>query len=113
MRLFPLFLVLSFLGLSACTTTSAPEVGYYDGKPITIRAEVEPGLVDSNLNLYIQDELVVNQRSKAFGGSSQSFKGSWRGKPVIARATKIENFLSSYTQIDVFIAGQLVETLTV
>ena len=80
---------------------------------VDIRAEVEPGAFDGLLKLYIDDQLVINQRSKAFGGSSQSFTGTWRGKPVVARATQVSKMMSTYVMVDVFINGALVETLTI
>lgn len=111
MRVFLLAAVLSFA--ASCTTTSAPEVAYYDNEQINIQAEVQPGAFDGLLKLYINEQVVIEQRSKAFGGTSQTFRGVWRGKPVTARATMVQNMLSNYTQIDVFIDGTLVETLTV
>ena len=99
--------------LSACVQSSAPEVTQFGNERLQISANLTPGLVDGELELFINGERVIKQRSQAFGGSSQSFQGNWKGKQVVARATRVENFLSSYTMIDVFIAGQMVETLTV
>ena len=105
-----------FLGaasLSGCVQTSAPEVTQYGNERLQIAAKVTPGLFDGELQLFINGQLVIKERSQAFGGSSQTFNGTWKGKQVVARATKVENFLSSYVMIDVFIGGQMVETLTV
>jgi len=99
--------------LSACATTSAPEVAQFQGQNLKISAKATPGLFNGELQLFINDELVITQRSQAFGGSSQSFEGSWQGRNVTARATRVQNFISSYTQVDVFIQGRLVETLVV
>lgn len=104
---------LSALILAACTQSSAVEVARYGNEAINVRAEVVAGALDGVLKVYINEELVVNQRSQVFGGSSQTFNGTWRGRPVVARATLVQNLLSTYTQIDVFINGQLVETLVV
>ncbi len=112
MRIFSLILVTT-LALASCTQHSAPEVGYYNGQQLQIRAEVEPGVFTGTLKLFIDEELIVDQESKVFGGSSQSFTGKWKGRNVIARATYVENLFSAYYLIDVFVNGQLVETLTV
>ena len=108
-----------FIGLAAastvmgCVQTSAPEVTSYRGERLEIAASAKPGLFDAELVVSINGEQVINQRSQAFGGSSQTFSGVWRGRPVTARATRVQNFVSAYTQVDVFISGELVETLTV
>lgn len=99
--------------LSACVTTSAPEITTYQGQRLQISAVVTPGMFDGELQLFINEQMVIKQRSQAFGGTSQSFEGSWNGRRVTARATRVQNMLSAFTQIDVFIEGQLVETLTV
>lgn len=101
------------LTLASCTQHSAPEVGYYNGQKLQIRAEVEAGAFNGVLKLYIDEELTVDQRSKTFGGSSQSFTGKWKGRNVVARVTYVQNLFSAYHLIDVFIEGQLVETLTI
>lgn len=44
------------------------------------------------------------------GGSSQTFNGSYRGKPVMARVTKVVTFLSERYIVDVFYNRQLIET---
>jgi len=98
---------------SGCTQHSAPEFATYQGERIQIEVTATPGMVDSKYVLTFNGEPVIEQRSQAFGGSSQVFKGSWRGKDVTARATRVQNLMSSYVQIDVFVGGQLIETLTV
>lgn len=104
---------LTVLVLTGCVTTSAPEVTQFQGRTLQISAQVTPGLFDGRLILIINNEVAIDQRSQAFGGSSQSFEGVWDGRQVTARATRVQNMFSSYVQIDVFIGGQLVETLTV
>jgi len=99
--------------LAACTQSSTVETAHYQNEKLSIRAEVEPGAFDGLLKVYIGEELVINQRSKAFGGSQQTFYGIWRGKRVRARATSIQKLMSSYVQVDVFIDGTLVETLSI
>jgi hypothetical protein len=111
---FRIFAVLTMmLFVAGCAQTSAPEVAQFNNERLQISAKVTPGLFDGELKLFINEELVINQRSQAFGGSSQSFEGTWQGRQVTARATRVQNFMSAYTQIDVFIEGQIVETLTV
>lgn len=106
------FLVV-FVGVSGCVQTSAPEMAQFKGQSIQLNAKVTPGLLDGELELYVNNELVIKERSQAFGGSSQTFTGQWRGKDVRARATQVTNMLSSYVMIDVFIDGVLVDTLTI
>jgi hypothetical protein len=99
--------------LVGCVQTSAPEFANFAGERIEISASATPGMFDALFTLSINSETVIQQRSQAFGGSSQTFEGVWRGRPITARATRVQNFVSSYTQVDVFIAGELVETLTI
>ena len=104
----------AFLSLAAaCTQTAAPEFANFEGERIRIDAEVEAGLITGNLVLRINDEVVIEQQSEAFGGSSQTFKGTWQGKDVRARVTLVQNLFSTYRRIDVFIDGVMVDTLTV
>ncbi len=72
-----------------------------------------PGLVDSEVKLKINGEVAINERTQTFGGSSQVFEGNWQGEQVTARITRVHNMMSQYHLIDVFIGGELVETLTV
>ena len=109
---YVLTLVACLLG-AGCTQYSAPELSRYSGEPLQISAEATPGVLDAEYRVFINGDMVIKKRSKTFGGTSQNFTGRWRGKRVLARATRVQNFLSAYTQIDVFIDGQLVETLTV
>ena len=104
----------AFLSIAAaCTQTAAPEFSTYNGERIRIDAEVDVGLVTGNVILRINDELVIEQKSEVFGGSSQTFKGTWQGKDVRARVTVVQNLFSTYRMIDVFIDGFMVDTLTV
>jgi len=105
--------ILGLAVAAGCTQHSAPEIAHYNNERLQIAAQVEPGMFDGELQLFFNGERVIQQRSQAFGGSSQNFEGRWRGKQVLARATRVQNFMSAYTQIDVFINGTLVETLTV
>ncbi len=113
MKKLTFMLSLMVAALSGCTQHSAPEIAYFKGQKYEVRAEVEPGAIDGLLKVYIDQELVINQRSKAFGGTSQTFVGSWKGMPVTARATAVQKLMSQYTLIDIFVDGQLIETLTV
>jgi len=98
---------------TACTQHSAPEVARFENQQIQIAAQVTPGMIDAEFRLYIDGDLVIKQRSQPFGGSSQTFDGTWKSNRVMSRVTRVHNFMSQYHQIDVFIDGQLVETLTV
>ncbi|WP_299165425.1 hypothetical protein [uncultured Tateyamaria sp.] len=104
---------LGLLMAAGCTQYSAPETAQYGNERLQIAAQIEPGMFDGELQLFFNGERVIQQRSQAFGGSAQNFEGRWEGKQVVARATRVQNFMSAYTQIDVFINGTLVETLTV
>jgi hypothetical protein len=108
----PLALV-GTLAISACAQSSAPEFATFESERIEIQAEMTPGLLDAEVKLLINNELIINERSQTFGGSSQVFHGTWNGKQVTARATAVQKFMSSYILVDVFIDGVLVETLTV
>jgi predicted oxidoreductase len=111
MRILFVGLVLTFL--SGCVTTSAPELALIDNRQVEVSASVTPGLVDGELTITFDNTVVIKQRSQVFGGSSQSFTGSYKGHKVTARATLIRNMFSSYTQIDVFYKGRLIETLVI
>lgn len=99
--------------LTACAQQSIPEFSVYEGRQIQIEATATPGLIDSHVQIRINGETIIDDRTEAFGGSSQSFEGTWNGKPVLARATRVTKFASNYTMIDIFIGGTLVETLVV
>lgn len=106
-------LALAGVTTAACTQHSAPEVARFENQQIQISAQVTPGMIDAEFRLYIDGDLVIKQRSQPFGGSSQTFDGTWKSNRVMSRVTRVHNFMSQYHQIDVFIDGQLVETLTV
>ena len=108
-----LIAMIFFLSLSACAQQSIPEFSTLDGERIQLEAVATPGLFDAKVELKINGETVISDRSEPFGGTSQSFEGTWNGKRVVARATRVQKFASTYTMIDVFIGGELVETLVV
>lgn len=99
--------------VTGCAQQSVPEMSQYNGQRIELLAKATPGLIDAEFILYINGKQVIKQRTKPFGGSSQSFKGSWNGRSVLARATAVRKFTSAYTMVDVFIDGVLVDTLVV
>jgi len=101
------------LFMSACAQQSIPEYSTYKNQKIQLDAVATPGLFDAEFTININGQEVIKSRSKAFGGSSQSFEGVWEGKTVVARATRVQKFASTYIMIDVFIDGTLVETLVV
>ena len=101
------------LALSACAQQSIPEFAVYGKEKLQLEATAVPGLIDAQFSLKINGEEVVRGRTVPFGGSSQSFEGVWQGKKVLARATRVQKWASTYTMIDVFIGGELVETLVV
>jgi len=103
----------SGLVVAGCTQQSVPEMSQYNGQRIELLAKATPGLIDAEFVLFINREQVIKQRTKPFGGSSQTFKGTWNGRNVVARVTAVSKFMSHYTMIDVFIDGVLVDTLTV
>lgn len=99
--------------LVACAQQSPVEFTQYQGERLQIEAVATPGFANAEVKLLINGETVIKQRSQTFGGTSQTFEGSWRGKRVTARATRVSNFVSAYTMVDVFIAGEHVETLVI
>jgi len=99
--------------LAACAQESPVEFAQFNGERLQIEAIAKPGLIDAEVRLLINGETVIKQRSQAFGGSSQTFEGTWRGQRVTARATRVQNLVSAYTMVDVFIAGEHVETLVI
>ncbi|MSU89734.1 hypothetical protein GE300_08895 [Rhodobacteraceae bacterium 2CG4] len=108
----PLLLV-AFLGLAACTQQSQEEYATVAGSRLAISAEMTPGVIDAKFVLRINGAPVINDRTEPFGGTSQNFSGSYDGRPVSARVTAVSKMFSAYTMVDVFIDGQLVETLTI
>jgi hypothetical protein len=104
---------LSVAALTACEQASVPEMTRYEGQALQLSAKMTPGLIDAEFKLYVDNELVINDRTQPFGGSSQTFEGTWKGKQVVARATSVQKFMTSYIMVDVFIDGTLVDTLTV
>ena len=103
----------ALITLGACAQQSAPEFATYQQGRIEIQAEVTPGLIDAEVRLIINGTEVINERSQAFGGSSQNFNGTWGDKQVTVRATRVQKMMSTYLLLDVFIDGTLVETLSV
>lgn len=104
---------LLLLMVSACAQQSIPEFSTFNGKQIQLEAVATPGVFDAKVELKINGETIISERTEVFGGSSQSFQGTWSGKQVVARATRVQKFASTYIMIDVFIDGVLVETLVV
>lgn len=69
--------------------TPPVEMAVVDGQRISIIAEGEPGLVSGTFRLKFNDQVVIDQKTNPFGDSSQTFNGAYRGKPVMARVTKV------------------------
>lgn len=114
MRFFPVLAVTLGLAVSAaCTQQSVPEVSQFGGERLIIQADATPALFDAKFELRINDQLVISDRTQPFGGTSQSFNGSYKGHQVMARATAVTKFASAYTMVDVFIDGVHVDTLVV
>ncbi len=103
----------AILVISGCTQQSVPEMSQYKGQKIELMATATPGLIDAEFVLFINGKQVIKQRTQPFGGSSQTFEGTWNGHRVKARATAVRKFASAYTMVDVFIDGVLVDTLVV
>lgn len=99
--------------LTACAQTSAPEFATYEGERIEIAATATPNLFNSDIIITINGNTVIDDKTETFGGSSQTFTGNWQGKQVTARLTQVTNMFSNYVQVDGFIDGDHVETLTI
>lgn len=102
-------LVAVFL-MVACTSTSPVEMATINGQTISIVAEGEPGLIQGTFRLRFNGEAVIDQKTKPFGGSSQTFTGAYKSKPVMARVTKVVTLFSERYIVDIFYNGQLIET---
>lgn len=111
--LFKILTVVMVAGLAACVQQSVPETSVYRGEKLVMQANATPGVLDAKFELMINGETVISDRTQPFGGTSQSFEGSFRGQQVIARATAVQKFASAYTLVDVFINGEHIDTLVV
>ncbi|WP_417245320.1 hypothetical protein [Celeribacter sp.] len=100
------YVAVAFLLLAACAE-SIPEVSYYDGRNITIQMRATP---ESNWEVLIDGEIVVQEKTKAFS-TNETLHGMYKGKPVMVRRYLRSNGWTSTHVADVFIDGQLVETL--
>lgn len=100
------YLAIAFLLLAGCAE-SIPEVSYYDGRNITMQMRATP---DSNWELLIDGEIVVQQKVRAFS-SNETMNGVYKTKPVMVRRYMRSNGWTSTHVADVFIDGKLVETL--
>ena len=100
----------ALLSTVACTSTSPVEMAVVNGERISISAEGELGFIQDIFRLKFNNELVIEQKTQPFGGSSQTFNGTFRGKPVMARVTKVVTLFSERYIVDIFYNGQLIET---
>ena len=108
-----IFGVVLLLFLFACTSTSPVETAQINGQPVSIVAEGQPGVLTGTFVLKFNNTVVINERTKLFGGSSQTFNGRYQGKQVMARVTRVVSFLSERYVVDVFYNGQLIETTSI
>ena len=98
--------------VSGCVQSTAPEFTNYEGESIQVVASMTPGVLRSKLQVTFNGETVIDDTTQALGGPSQNFTGTWRGKTVTARTMMVQRMFSEYMQIDVFLDGRLIESLT-
>ncbi len=102
------YLALVVFFVAACAE-SIPEIAHYDGRNISVQMRSTP---ESNWELLIDGEIVVQQKIKAFR-TNETLHGSFNEEPVLVRRYIRSNGWTSTHVADVFIGGQLVETLVI
>jgi hypothetical protein len=94
--------------LSSCAT-SIPETTNYNGKPMIMQVKARPGAV---WEFYIDGQLIMEKQANVFEGMPV-MHGTWKGKPIMVKLQMVSNGWSAMKTADVFIDGQLIETLVV
>ncbi len=108
------FLVAQLLlcaALCGCGNQSPPISSPWQNQNLEILAAVVTRPLDSSIKLSINGEPVINGTTEVGAGSAQNFMGNWRGNRVLARFSRQQSVFSSASRIDVFINGNLVETV--
>lgn len=105
--------IVLMLGLTACAQQSPTEYATMNGQRMALDAQMTPGFMDAEFILKVNGQTAIKQRSQPFGGTSQSFTGSYQGKQITARVTQVNKFFTTYMMVDVFYDGELVDTLTI
>ena len=95
------------LALAGCAS-SIPEVSRYDGQTMTMQIRA----TQQHWELIIDGQVVANHPVVTWQ-SAINMNGVYKGKPVMARMYYRSNGWSAVYVADVFIEGQLVETLTI
>ena len=97
----------------ACTVQSVPEIAHYQGQQIDMRVTVDATEFINKYTLTFDGELVLEQKAKLGDGNLQTFRGQWRGKPVMLRVIATTAGWTTHILGDVFIDGRHVDTITI
>ena len=111
MRKFSASLLFLCALLAGCGNQGAPVSVPWQNSRLEIQAEVLTRPLDASFKLYINGERVIKDTTKVGAGTFQNFSGIWQGQRVLARFSRKQFVVTSATCIDVFINGNLVETL--
>jgi hypothetical protein len=108
MKYIKLAIAAGIILISSCAQ-SIPETTNFNGKAMTMHLKATTGAA---WEFYINGELVIHHKIKAFEGMPV-MNGTWRGKPVMIKMQMVSSGWTTMKTADVFIDGQLVETLVV
>lgn len=100
--------VFVFFLLAACAE-SIPEIAHYNGQSVTIQLRATPA---NEWELLIDNDIVVKQKVEPFS-TNETLRGTYKGKPVMVRRYFRSNGWTQAHVADVFIGGQLIETLVI
>ncbi|MFK7877180.1 MAG: hypothetical protein AB8B71_15590 [Paracoccaceae bacterium] len=111
MRGFVLPMWAIFLFLTGCAQQSPPISVPYNYERLEIMAIVQQWPLDARLQMSINGDLVIKETTLISSGTSQNLVGTWRGQQVMARMTRRNGLFAPAARIDVFIEGNLVQTI--
>ena len=96
------------LAVAGCAE-SIPEISYVNGQTVMMQFRATP---ENNWELLIDGEIVVQQKTTVFS-SNETLTGTYKGDPVMVRRYYRSNGWVLTHVADVFVGGQLVETLVI
>ena len=113
MKRITLALITALTFSAACTVQSVPEIAHYQGQQIDMRVTVDATEFINKYTLTFDGEIVLEQKAKLGDGNLQTFRGQWRGKPVMLRVIATTAGWTTHILGDVFIDGRHVDTITI